>query len=159
MLPSSAIYDQVAELERAVDSAVSRHSIKLGLNKPRLTMDDASMFGSYSVGHKTSLVGSSSPPRPPSDKRSLYMSRSVKTEATPSASIDPWSIVKSSRPPEDSEKAKAVLLADLLCDVRAHNRRRDRLGQEELMIRSRLARLTQLGCAVEEVEREVAKWG
>ncbi|KAF4671171.1 hypothetical protein FOZ61_005394 [Perkinsus olseni] len=184
MLPSSAIYDQVAELERAVDSvplaerprkppqpasrsggtsalaqAVSRHSIKLGLKKPRPTMDDASMFGSYSVGQKTSLVGSSSPPRPPFEKRSLYMSRSAKTEATPSASIDPWSIVKSSRPPEDSEEAKAVLLADLLCDVRAHNRRRDRLGQEELMIRSRLARLTQLGCAVEEVEREVAKWG
>ncbi|KAF4722393.1 hypothetical protein FOZ63_009888 [Perkinsus olseni] len=182
MLPSSAIYDQVAELERAVDSvplaerprkppqpasrsggtsalaqAVSRHSIKLGLNKPRPSVDDASMFGSYSVGHKTSLVGSSSPPRPLSEKRSLYMSRTTKMEATPSASMDPWSMVKSSRPPEDSEEAKAVLLAGLLCDVRAHNRRRDRLAQEELMIRSRLARLTQLGCTVEEVERELRK--
>lgn len=184
MLSSSTIYDQVTELEHAVDSvplgerprkppqpsrsggtstlaqAVSRHSIKLGLSKPRPSVEDASLLSTYSVGQKTSLVGSSSPLRVSSEKRPLYMSRTSKVEMPPSGTVsDQWSSVKTSNPSEDSEEAKAVLLADLLCDVRAHSRRRDRLGQEELMIRNRLARLTQLGCAVEDVEKEVAKWG
>ncbi|KAF4677716.1 hypothetical protein FOL47_010937 [Perkinsus chesapeaki] len=179
MVPTTSIYDQVAELERAVDSvpltekprkppqpsrsggtsalaqAVSRHTIKLG--KPR-TAEESSPFGSYSVGNRTSLVGSSSssPPRKPSsEKRPLYMSRQTVTKGE---SVDLWAIEGESRHlPDDSEEAKAVLLADLLCDVRAHNRRRDRLAREELLLRNRLARLGQLGCSVEDVQKEVSK--